>query len=105
MRRPCLGCGRLIASGSRCRRCTPKRKRATPGRGTGWTAEKFRRAVLARTGGRCAVCGSSEGVEAHHRRPLADGGGNDPANGVALCRRHHREAEAALRARKRRRHR
>jgi len=33
------------------------------------------------------------GIEAHHVIDLVAGGSNDPkANGVALCRRHHRAA-------------
>jgi 5-methylcytosine-specific restriction endonuclease McrA len=86
MRRPCLGCGRLIGSGSRCDRCKLPSKRTThPNRGSGWEVERFRRAVLKRSGGRCQLCGSSERVQAHHRVPLEDGGTNHPSNGVALC--------------------
>lgn len=98
MKRPCLGCGRLIPKGSYCRRCASKRKRVTPGRRG---AAAFRKAVLSRSGGRCEVCGSADRVEAHHRFALRDGGSNDPANGVALCRAHHERVEAALRRRRR----
>ena len=44
---------------------------------------------------RCAVCGTLEGVEAHYRVPLVQGGSDLPANRVALCRAHHRTAERA----------
>lgn len=104
VKRACLGrCGRILTKGSYCRRCDPNRgrRRATPGRRG---AAKFRREVLARAGGRCAICGTREGVEAHHVRAIIDGGSpTDPANGVALCRKHHREAEAKLRAARRKR--
>ena len=96
--RPCLGCGQPIPRGSRCGACTPKRKRDTPGRGGSSTARRFREETLAKTGGACAVCGSTEGVEAHHATPLRDGGSNDAAaNGVPLCRAHHGERESASR--------
>jgi 5-methylcytosine-specific restriction endonuclease McrA len=49
----------------------------------------FRRAVLARSGGVCEVCGSNVGVQAHHKVPLSRGGSYDPSNGVALCPTHH----------------
>lgn len=44
MQRPCLGCSRLIPSGSRCDKCRPKRA-PTPGRkgrtATDWTWRKI----------------------------------------------------------------
>jgi hypothetical protein len=54
-------CGRLIASGSRCRRC--------------------------------AICGSTDGVQAHHVRELCEGG-TDENGGVPLCARHYLLAHA-----------
>lgn len=76
----------------------PRRKRVTPGRGS--TAPGFRKAVLGRAGGRCQFvsaegvrCTATQGLEAHHLRPLWAGGANEPGNGAALCRRHHRIAE------------
>jgi 5-methylcytosine-specific restriction enzyme A len=36
-------------------------------------------------------------LEAHHLKPVRDGGTNDPSNGVALCRRHHRAVELTAR--------
>jgi len=51
-----------------------------------------RDAIRERDGG-CVVCGEPE-VEIHHIRPRGtSGGSNDPTNLVALCRKHHREAE------------
>ena len=96
--RPCLRCGRLLGSGSYCRAHRPDKRspdKRSPGRGSGGRAATFRRKVLAKTGGRCAVCGVKEGVEAHHVVSLSRGGSNDPANGVPLCREHHKEAGAA----------
>jgi predicted restriction endonuclease len=43
-------------------------------------------------GVRCDVVGASE-LEAHHVVALRRGGADSPANGVALCRHHHRMAE------------
>jgi hypothetical protein len=94
--RPCIRCGRLSPLGVDCPRCGPSRQ--TKGRGSGWDASSFRAAVLARAGGRCEHgrgagdrCAATEGLEAHHRDDLVAGGSNDPkANGVALCRVHHR---------------
>jgi hypothetical protein len=84
MRRPCIGCGRLIERGSYCSRCYP--------RGTSWTQEKFRRATLALTGGRCARCGSTDRVQAHHD-PAVENGGGSAQVGTPLCWRCHRLAE------------
>jgi 5-methylcytosine-specific restriction endonuclease McrA len=81
MLRPCLTCGRL-STGSRCE--LHRRRPNDPRRGSG-AARRFRAAALRKTGGRCARCGSREGVEAHHRVPLADGGTNAPEQAVPLC--------------------
>lgn len=98
MKRPCLGCGRLIdtASGSYCARCAKTSPRQTTGRGTTTEAAEFRRAVFARAGGRCERCGrrNARVLHAHHKRPLRFGGSNDAAtNGEALCGRCHPIAE------------
>lgn len=49
------------------------------------------REVRARTGGRCATCGSTEDVHAHHVLPKSKHPDRilDPANGIPLCRRCH----------------
>jgi len=85
MRRPCLSCGRLLDRGSRCRECNP--------RGTSARQAKFRRETLAKSGGRCARCGSGDRVQAHHDPPVADGGGA-AVDGEPLCRRCHRQAHS-----------
>ena len=80
----------------------PRRpSRQTPGRGGGWQSSKLREAVLSRAGYRCEAiigglrCEELEGLQAHHLIPLRRGGTNDPANGVALCWRHHGMVERA----------
>jgi 5-methylcytosine-specific restriction endonuclease McrA len=98
--RPCLTCGEL-SRGSYCERHTPPPWRGyrSPGRGSRTDAQRFRTAVLAKTGGRCAICGSTDRVVAHHVIGLAEGGSNDPeANGLALCEAHHDELERRRRA-------
>ena len=85
MLKPCITCGRL-GPGSYCRRHRPSR--LDPRRGSGPARAKFRRETLSKSGGRCAVCGSPEGVEAHHVQPLALGGTHS-GEGVPLCRRCH----------------
>ncbi len=94
MLKPCLQCGRL-SNASRCARHGGA-SRNTPGRGGGSSASKFRAAVLASAGHRCqfvngdgARCTARLGLEAHHDHGLRDGGTNNPAGGVALCRKHH----------------
>lgn len=92
--RPCVVCSQLIPSGSRCRRCDSKRTRRTPGRGSGAQQRKFRAATLAKTGGRCYLCGSTRIVEAHHVIGLREGGSNEgEANGLPLCKRCHAKLE------------
>jgi len=86
--RPCLGCGDLIGRGSRCSKCKPRRFNKAK-RGSGGKAATFRRRTLALTDGACAVCGSRDGVEAHHLGPT------DADGGVPLCRRHHQRVTAA----------
>lgn len=95
---PCITCGVLVPTGtSYCPRHVPDR--ITPGRGSGSTATKFRTAVLAKAGYRCEVvvdgvrCTATLHLEAHHVTGLREGGTNDPANGRAVCRRHHRMLE------------
>jgi hypothetical protein len=92
MVRPCLaGFGRLISRRSYCPMCDPRPPRVRAKRGTRWQQQQFRNAVLARAGGRCERCGSTDRVEAHHLIRVANGGQHDPAlNGQALCVRCHR---------------
>jgi 5-methylcytosine-specific restriction endonuclease McrA len=83
MLRPCITCGVLITRGSYCRRHIK--------RGSSGKQATFRRKTLAQTGGKCAVCGSVHGVQAHHPHPVAEGGGG-AAVGQPLCIRCHRQA-------------
>lgn len=85
MKRPRLTCGVLVDRGSYCRRHDPAAAAYKRKRGTGWSQSRFRAAVLRRAGGRCERCGSTDGVEAHHRVPVAHGGTHSPSNGKALC--------------------
>jgi len=62
-----------------------RRKRRRAGRP--W--QRLRRAVLARAGWRCEQCGGTGRFEVHHVRPLHEGGTDDMANLIALCRRCH----------------
>ena len=43
----------------------------------------------------CSRCGSTDGVEYHHRKPLQYGGTNDISNIVPLCHRCHQEVHGA----------
>jgi len=98
----------LVGAGSYCPQHHPDvgRARATPGRGSGSKSAAFREVVLAAAGYRCEAiaivdgrrCTAVAGLEAHHEVPLREGGSNDPKrNGRALCRRHHRLVDLALR--------
>lgn len=94
MLRPCLQCG-VLSNTSRCPRHGGA-SRNTPGRRGGSTSTRYRAAVLAAAGCRCqfindqgARCTATIGLEAHHQVGLRQGGSNDPAGGIALCRKHH----------------
>lgn len=78
--RPCVTCGALTPSGSHCPRCRSMRRGMS-----GWAWSALRAAVRARDGG-CVRCGARHGLEVHHVVPLAEGGANEPANLVTLCR-------------------
>jgi RNA-directed DNA polymerase len=54
---------------------------------------KARTEALAKWGGKCCRCGSSEGVEVHHITARRKRGGNVATNLAPLCRPCHREAE------------
>ena len=75
--KPCLGCGRLISSGSRCQQCRLRRPR-----GRRWQA--IRRQVFARYGRTCHVCGAPA-VDVDHLLPIADGGGDELSNLRPAC--------------------
>jgi len=98
MRRPCLGCAKLITAGSYCSSCRPSR--FNPARGSGGKAATFRLRTLKLTGGLCSRCGSSDRVAAHHLVPVADAPeqrSGVPRSGVPLCHACHLAAEGARR--------
>lgn len=99
MPRPCLTCRVLVSAGSYCAAHEPSR--VSPDRGSGGAAARFRKVVLATTGGRCAIPGCEtpdDRVEAHHVRGLKEGGSDHPTNGQPLCFGHHRAVEQRKRA-------
>jgi 5-methylcytosine-specific restriction protein A len=65
---------------------------------------EVRRLALRRAGGKCELChspgfkmpGNRVYLETHHIDALADGGFDTPANVVALCPNHHREAHYGI---------
>ena len=85
MRRKCLSCPAIIASGSRCAPCQAARRPRDRQRA-------FAAAVLARDGYRCREpgCGAVTDLQADHLVPLSKGGSFDPANGITRCGRCHR---------------
>jgi len=91
---PCLTCGTLT-QGSYCAAHQPSYRH--PGRGSGSASQAFRAAVLAKTGGACAIPGcptARDRVQAHHVIGLNEGGSNDPeTNGQVLCHGHHMAIE------------
>ncbi len=96
--KPCLKCGRL-SSGSYCARHTPKgwRDRPSPS-ALDRPPVKLRWQIKQRDGLRCQGCGVGETpgkrLQVHHRRPVARGGGHDPASLVTLCDECHRLVHA-----------
>lgn len=45
--------------------------------------------VKKRDGNRCAICGSTDGLETHHIIPRSKGGTDRKTNLITLCERHH----------------
>jgi 5-methylcytosine-specific restriction endonuclease McrA len=78
VRRKCLDCPAIIATGSRCKPCQ-ERYRDTYSR-HGWAD-----GVKARDGYRCRRCGCATNLKAHHIRPISRGGGHELSNGITLC--------------------
>jgi hypothetical protein len=104
--RPCLRCGVLTRrAGGYCIECQPPYPRGK--QRSGGKQQTFRRKTLQTFGLRCLVCGSTENVEAAHDLALDMTAGQQASfdqaeNGIPLCRRCHRAADAAVRrARKR----
>ena len=75
--RPCLGCGRLIESGSRCPALP-----AAPARGRPWQAT--RESVFARYGRACVHCGAPA-TDIDHLIPIDAGGDDSLANLRPSC--------------------
>ena len=74
--------------------------------GAGWSnrdrsfQNRFRNAVLQNAGWRCEADDIATGgrctrnaTDAHHLRPLSEGGGYNPEYGMALCGHHHHELD------------
>lgn len=63
---------------------------------------KLRASIIRRDGGVCRMCnrpgGSGRHLQVHHRRPVSQGGDNDPANLVTLCDACHAGVHALARA-------
>jgi 5-methylcytosine-specific restriction endonuclease McrA len=89
MKRRCLRCRALIATGSYCRAHQPHTP--SPGRVTGRRWQAIRARVLAAAGYRCARCGA-EGVPLEIHHVDHDHTNNAPANTTPLCRACHRQA-------------
>jgi 5-methylcytosine-specific restriction endonuclease McrA len=112
IKRPCLGCGKLIPKGqSRCARCKPrqrnpeaeriKRQQLGKDQAYGHAWRKARAAAIKRDKV-CQRCGTGDDLTVHHRKPYRLGGGIRLDNLVTYCRRCHNIVEAAeRRARKR----
>ena len=96
MNRPCLDCGTITRNGSRCERCAAKRDNWQERRriASGWEWGTLRTAVRARDRV-CVRCGGTEGLQVHHRIPLAAGGTNALDNLELRCRRCHHDARHA----------
>ena len=122
MRTFCPHCGRIVPDGQRCD-CRPRPKRkptqgdATRKQREPWrkqygnrTYRKARQQAIARTDGRCAVCGArcayhdgtkwltaSMGGEVHHRKALCEGGSDDASNLMLVCKSCHKRLDDARR--------
>ncbi|WP_082994382.1 HNH endonuclease signature motif containing protein [Mycobacterium paragordonae] len=93
VQRPCLGCGCLIASGSRCQECRPKRRPASGRKGRTATDWRWRNLSqrLRKLSPFCERCGSREDLTVDHVIPISDPVGAelvyDELNLRVLCRR------------------
>lgn len=108
---------RVHEDGERCPKAPRRRQRDArgsrePHRAAYGKAQyrRNRQIVLGKTKGRCAACGKAiarksdghwvmEGGDVHHMRALSEGGGNEVANLVPLCRSCHAKADKARRER------
>jgi 5-methylcytosine-specific restriction endonuclease McrA len=85
--RRCLRCRRLIPTGSYCRACGATRR----GTSNGWRWTEIA-AHVHRRDRVCVKCGSSDGLQVHHRLPISEGGTSRLSNLELRCRRCHAEA-------------
>jgi 5-methylcytosine-specific restriction endonuclease McrA len=87
VQRPCIGCGKLIGSGSRCTACKPKPASTPHERGytSKWRklSEKQRKASPF-----CERCGNRERLECDHVIPMSEAPelALEPLNTRVLCR-------------------
>ncbi len=77
MKRRCLSCRTLIASGSYCPRCRPRN-----GSTRAWRT--LREQVLARDRWTCRACGAPA-AHVDHITPVINGGTDHPGNLQSLC--------------------
>jgi hypothetical protein len=93
----CMVCPQLISTReSYCLRHRPKRDTR---RGSGAAQRSFRAGAMQQAGGQCeaevdgvrCVERRPELLEAHHLRPVSEGGTSDLHNAVVLCVEHHRQ--------------
>lgn len=92
--RPCIDCGNLIPSGSRCASCQPaqtQQRGTTTARGYGSQWRRISDQVVAEEG-MCIDCGHvgtpDNPLTADHVVAKANGGTDDRDNLVCRCRRH-----------------
>ncbi len=90
MTKRCLGCRRLTNNGSYCPQCWRVRRKIR----TGWAWGEIRNHIRRRDRV-CVNCGGLEGLQVHHRIPLAEGGNNTLDNLELLCRNCHLSAAPA----------
>lgn len=87
MQRPCISCGVLIGSGSRCTDCKPRPTRTAAQRGYN---DKWRKlsAHQRKASPFCERCGSRERLECDHIIPISEAPelALEPLNTRVLCR-------------------
>ena len=93
--KPCLACGALTATGSYCPAHRPASGSKAWAAGSTRAWRRARAAALARDGHQCVRCGQTAGLEVHHVRSRAAGGGDELANLVTLCHHHHADTQRA----------
>ena len=79
-------CGRHTARPCQGQRVAMSRHHRYAGQAKGAAWERQRQLTLAVDSYRCARCGKAGRLEAHHKRPVSDGGTNELNNLETLCR-------------------